>query len=165
MPYLSLRDRAAIVTGAARGIERAIVERLVEEGAKVVAVDILAAELMELADRFPNAVVACVADVSIEADCQRYIRSALDHFGSVNLFVNNAGIIGQRRRLVDLAVSDQPERRLPRPAKRHSTNAGSRNWGSNRQRRIDRSFTSSPALERLRNNETCRRRPIEGCGD
>ena len=106
MPYPGLQGRPAIVTGAAGGIGQAVVQRLVEEGAKVVAVDIRAADMAELVKKYPNDVVACPGNVSIEADCERYVQCALTNFGSVQLFVNNAAILGQRQRLVDLSIED-----------------------------------------------------------
>jgi 3alpha(or 20beta)-hydroxysteroid dehydrogenase len=106
MSFPGLSNKVAIVTGAAGGIGAAAVDRLVEEGAKVVAVDIRFAELSQIAARHDGKVLAHAADVSSEADCEGYVRAAVEKFGGVNLFVNNAAIVGKRVRLVDLPVAD-----------------------------------------------------------
>jgi glucose 1-dehydrogenase len=85
-----LQDRSAVVTGAARGIGRAIVERLIAEGANVLMCDIDAATLeqsaQELAQPYARIDVAQVAEVA------RMIEIAISHFGALDILVNNAGI-------------------------------------------------------------------------
>jgi glucose 1-dehydrogenase len=85
-----LQDRSAIVTGAARGIGRAIVERLVEEGANVLMCDIDAAALQRSADELaqPYAQV----DVAQASELERMIQTAIARFGALDILVNNAGI-------------------------------------------------------------------------
>jgi len=104
MPYKGLTDKVAIVTGAAGGIGGATVARLVEEGCKVVAVDAVAGHFG--ASDFGNDVLAVTADVSTEEGCEAYVRAAVERFGRVDLFVNNAGIVGARKRLVDLTLAE-----------------------------------------------------------
>lgn len=85
-----LRDRSAVVTGAARGIGRAIVERLVAEGANVLMCDIDEATLkqsaQELAQPYAKVDVAQVPEVG------RMIEAAITRFGALDILVNNAGI-------------------------------------------------------------------------
>jgi glucose 1-dehydrogenase len=85
-----LQDRSAVVTGAARGIGQAIVERLIAEGANVLMCDIDAATLeqsaQELAQPYARIDVAQVAEVA------RMIEIAISHFGALDILVNNAGI-------------------------------------------------------------------------
>jgi NAD(P)-dependent dehydrogenase (short-subunit alcohol dehydrogenase family) len=99
MPYKGLSGKVAIVTGAAGGIGGATVERLVEEGCRVVAVD-------TIAGHFGDGVVSVVADVSTEEGCDLYVRTAVERFGAVHLFANNAGIVGARKRLVDMTLAE-----------------------------------------------------------
>ena len=82
--------RTAVVTGAARGIGRAIARRLVDEGLHVVVNDVDAAELSATAaeigaDPMPG-------DAASTAGVDTLITEALQHLGSIDLFVANAGI-------------------------------------------------------------------------
>jgi NAD(P)-dependent dehydrogenase (short-subunit alcohol dehydrogenase family) len=87
--------RVAIVTGAARGIGRAIARRLAEGGAAVACNDLDAAELKavvsELEARGARA-LAVPADVSAEADAHRLIDRSAAELGRLDILVNNAGV-------------------------------------------------------------------------
>ncbi len=88
---MELEGRVAIVTGAARGIGRAVALDLGRAGAKVVINYRNSAEAAEaLADEIPQARVV-KADVSVTDDCEKLIETALD-WGSMDILVNNAGI-------------------------------------------------------------------------
>lgn len=105
MSLPGLKDKTAIVTGAAGGIGAAIVRRLVAEGAKVVAVDLQRAGIEALAASQPKgSVLAVTADVSDEASTQNYVDAAVKEFGGVHLFANNAGIIGERAPLSEMSI-------------------------------------------------------------
>jgi len=85
-----LTNKVAIVTGASRGIGRAIALLLAMQGAKVVCVARSAEELEEVAHK--TAGLAVPADVSDETDAQNVIDEALRHFGRVDILVCNAGV-------------------------------------------------------------------------
>lgn len=92
---MRLRDKTAIVTGAGGGIGRAIIKRFVEEGARVLAVDIDAAALDSLVasiGRGGEAVRLLVVDVALEESGARIGQVARTQFGSIDVLVNNAGI-------------------------------------------------------------------------
>ncbi|MBX9702356.1 MAG: SDR family oxidoreductase [Acetobacteraceae bacterium] len=88
-----LKDKAAIVTGAARGIGGATAARLIEEGARVLLVD-REPLVAETAARLgaPH----LLADVTEAGSGERMVRAALDAFGRLDILVNNAGISGSR---------------------------------------------------------------------
>ena len=94
--FLSLSGRVAIVTGAARGIGKAIATTLAERGADVVVVDLrkeMAEETAsEIAAQTGQDVIALNADVSNQESVKAMIKAALDKFGKVDILVNNAGI-------------------------------------------------------------------------
>ncbi|GAB3079596.1 SDR family oxidoreductase [Intrasporangium mesophilum] len=83
--------RTAVVTGAARGIGRAIATRLVDEGRHVVVSDVdadtLAVTAREIdADAIPG-------DMATTSGVDALVDAALTHLGSIDLFVANAGIV------------------------------------------------------------------------
>jgi NAD(P)-dependent dehydrogenase (short-subunit alcohol dehydrogenase family) len=90
-----LDNKTAIVTGGAQGIGRAIVERFVEEGVRVVLADIdePAGEVVEseLAEQGQIRFIEC--DVSERLDVRNLIAETVDAFGAVDILVNNAGIV------------------------------------------------------------------------
>jgi NAD(P)-dependent dehydrogenase (short-subunit alcohol dehydrogenase family) len=86
-----MENQVALVTGAANGIGRAIVERFIAEGMRVAAVDIRHEEPDEAAP-FGDRVTRIVADISDRAQVQAAIQSCLDHFGKLDVLAANAGI-------------------------------------------------------------------------
>jgi NAD(P)-dependent dehydrogenase (short-subunit alcohol dehydrogenase family) len=87
------RDRVAIVTGAASGIGRASVERILERGGRVVAVDLDGEKLAWASDRRD---AICVAgDVSDAATNAAMVDAAVARFGRLDVVVLNAGLPAQ----------------------------------------------------------------------
>jgi 3alpha(or 20beta)-hydroxysteroid dehydrogenase len=74
------------------------------EGAHLVLVDRDAAALALAAEKLGG--LAVVADVSVEADVDGYVRSAMDAHGRIDLFFNNAGIEGRMAPMTELSVAD-----------------------------------------------------------
>jgi NAD(P)-dependent dehydrogenase (short-subunit alcohol dehydrogenase family) len=92
-----LRGRVAVVTGAASGIGLAIAEAFVEEGMRVVMADIdddrLGAEATRLQGIHAD-VVAVRVDVRDPESVDALGRSVTQHFGTLHVAVNNAGVVG-----------------------------------------------------------------------
>jgi len=100
----SLDGRVAIVTGAARGIGKAIAVELAREGAAVV----VAGRSETGSDEWPGSIhetveqvrvgggaaVAVRVDVNDDADCERLVATAVAEFGRLDLLVNNAALMG-----------------------------------------------------------------------
>ena len=85
--------RAAIVTGAARGIGAATAARLAEEGAQVLLAD-LAPEVMATAEAIGG--VGLRIDLAARGAGEAVVDTALDAFGRLDILVNNAGIGGSK---------------------------------------------------------------------
>jgi 3-oxoacyl-[acyl-carrier protein] reductase len=102
-----VRDKVAIVIGAARGIGAAIAERLLEEGARVVIADTLAAEGEATARRLREQGVATfvLADVSRKDAVDALVETTLQRHGRIDILVQNAGIFPYTL-LADIAVEE-----------------------------------------------------------
>lgn len=87
-----LEDRVAVVTGATSGIGRAIVERYVAEGAKVVGFGRNADALDELKAAHADRFVGVAGDVTKADDLNRLLDETMKAFGGVDIVVPNAGI-------------------------------------------------------------------------
>jgi len=93
---MQLKDRVAIVTGAARGIGQAYCLALAREGAKVVAADILSCEetVRKVQDAGGEA-LGLMTDVASEPSTQAMAAQTLQRFGRIDTLVNNAAFFGK----------------------------------------------------------------------
>ena len=90
---LGIENRVALVTGASRGIGRAVALALAAEGARVVACARDAGALGKLTAEIGPAAVAVPGDLSRLEEVERVVREAHDRFGRIDILVNNAGAI------------------------------------------------------------------------
>lgn len=90
---MRLKDKVAIVTGAARGLGKGIALKLAKEGAKVVVADMGATDdaVAEIRNAGGTAVGFAV-NVSVQEEVQNLIKFAIDTYGTLDIMVNNAGI-------------------------------------------------------------------------
>lgn len=86
-----LKDKVAIVTGAASGFGEGMAKRFAEEGAKVVVCDLNAKGAERVAGEIGDAAVAVTTDVSQKAEFVEMVDAAMKAFGRINIMVNNAG--------------------------------------------------------------------------
>jgi len=93
---IRLDGRVAVVTGAAGVIGTATIKLLAERGARIVAVDRKEADLKAAIQPLPASAeaLAVAADVTQEGDVAEYVRAAVDRFGAIDAFYNNAGVEG-----------------------------------------------------------------------
>ena len=99
--------QVAIVTGGASGVGLALARQLLDAGAKVAIVDRDASALDRAAQALDSTrVLAFQADVAIEADVQRYADATMRQWGRIDLFHNNAAIVGPQSPLLDFNIAD-----------------------------------------------------------
>ena len=100
-----LDDKVAIITGGSGGIGKAAAIRFIAEGSQVLLVDLDEANLQATVEELgSNQVSYCVADVSQVEDTQRYVGTAVERYGAIDILLANAGIEGQVARIVDYDV-------------------------------------------------------------
>ncbi len=88
-----LHDKGAVITGGAGGLGRAIAEAFLREGARVVLTDVSTAALDAAKDNLGDLgqVLTCAGDVSSSDDVAAAANLAVEQFGSLDIWVNNAG--------------------------------------------------------------------------
>ena len=115
---LGIKGRAAIVTGASRGIGRETARQFLEEGVRVMICGRVAATIEEaradLAKQTGGEVHAVVADMTKEADIARLIDAAKQKFGTVDILINNAGQMysGRFAAMTDAGLKEQFETKI-----------------------------------------------------
>ncbi len=93
---MRLKDKAALITGAASGIGKATALLFGREGAKVMCADIDGEGAERAAQKIADSggeAASTRADVSQEADAQRMVRETVERWGRLDVLVNNAGVI------------------------------------------------------------------------
>ena len=93
--HIDLSGRVAIVTGAARGIGRALVERLIQEGVSTVGLDVNEARLRELGESLADSGAQFshfAVDITDEKQLSDAVAETVRRYGRIDILVNNAGI-------------------------------------------------------------------------
>ncbi|SEM73122.1 NAD(P)-dependent dehydrogenase, short-chain alcohol dehydrogenase family [Paenibacillus sp. OK076] len=110
---MKLQDKVAVVTGAGSGMGRAIATLYAQEGAKVIVSDINAETAQTLVDEIKaqgGEAMVVLANVAKEEDIQNLIDTAVSTYGTVDVLVNNAGIMDGMEPAAD--VSDDKWERV-----------------------------------------------------
>jgi len=92
---MRLKDRIALVTGSSRGVGRAIALAYAREGAKVMvnytSNEKAAKEVVEAIQKMGSQAAAVKADVAKKVEVEALVKATVDHFGGIDVLVNNAG--------------------------------------------------------------------------
>ena len=87
------KDKVVVVTGGTDGIGKALVDALINRGAKVATCARNHDKLYNLQSEYPSAHLhTMVADVSSENDCRRFMETTIKTFGGIDILINNAGV-------------------------------------------------------------------------
>jgi len=90
-----LDGKVALITGAGSGMGRVATHAFVQEGARVVAADVNSKAAEETVVELDGKAAAVSGDVTQEADVKRFVETALDRFGRLDILYNNAGIFDE----------------------------------------------------------------------
>jgi NAD(P)-dependent dehydrogenase (short-subunit alcohol dehydrogenase family) len=100
-----LDGRVAVITGGSGGIGRAAAKRFVDEGAKVLLVDIEERALRSAVDAIGEDHASSVcADVTSDDDTQRYVKTAVERYGRLDIYLANAGVEGNVKPITDYPI-------------------------------------------------------------
>ncbi len=115
---MKLKDKVAIITGAAKGIGKAIAIEFVKEGAKVVVADIDfegAQKTVEELKKMGGEAIAVKVNVADPDDVKNMVEKTVEKFGKIDILINNAGIAIQKpaldmtleewRRIIDVNLT------------------------------------------------------------
>ncbi|MBD3275683.1 MAG: SDR family NAD(P)-dependent oxidoreductase [Candidatus Marinimicrobia bacterium] len=101
---MDLSGKHILVTGASRGIGRTLAKTYVENGAQVTGCatsEDLLSELQDECTDLPGDFEFVVADLTINEDVVNLLETGIKRFGSIDVLVNNAGILGPRDEIAD----------------------------------------------------------------
>ncbi len=93
---MKLENKVAVITGAASGMGKAIATLFAAEGAKVVAADLNAEGLQAVVDAIVaggGTAIAVPTNVTKEEEIEKMINAAVEHYGKLDILINNAGIM------------------------------------------------------------------------
>jgi len=114
---MRLKDKVAIITGAASGIGKATAELFVREGAKVVIADIDSSAGAKIAQQIKQGggeATFVQVDVGSSADIKKMVHTAISTYGKIDILFNNAGVAGESlaetteekwRRVIDINLT------------------------------------------------------------
>lgn len=104
---MRLKDKVAIITGAARGIGAAFAVGFGKEGAKIVIGDIRdGRETIDAVEKEGSKAIFVKTDVSKQEQCNALAKAAMDRFGSIDILVNNAGLLVTLKPFMEITTEE-----------------------------------------------------------
>jgi len=106
---MKLKDRVIVITGSTRGIGRAIAEACAQEGARVVICSRQESAIKQTCQAFKQRgfnVSGLAVDVSLQGDLERLLNHAVETWGRVDVWINNAGLSGGYRPLHEMSPEE-----------------------------------------------------------
>lgn len=110
---MRLKEKVAIITGAAQGIGATFAFGFAEEGARIVIADILDGKgVAEAIEKSSGDAIFVKTDVTNQNECDALAKAAADRFGSIDILVNNAAIFGDLVTRSFMEIGDEEWRRV-----------------------------------------------------
>jgi 3-oxoacyl-[acyl-carrier protein] reductase len=103
---MRLRNKTALVTGAAQGFGLGIAETFAREGARVALLDLNSAAAKAAADKVGQGSIALACDVSKAAEVERAATEAIRQLGHLDIVVNNAGTSHRNQPMLDVSEEE-----------------------------------------------------------
>ena len=97
-----LKDKVAVVTGAASGFGEGMAKRFAEEGARIVVADLNVKGAERVAGEIGKAAIWVQTDVSQKSEFEEMVRATLGAFGRIDIMVNNAGYTHRNGDMLDV---------------------------------------------------------------
>ncbi len=110
---MRLKDKVALITGAGSGIGRDTAILFAEEGAAIVAADLTGDSVRQTVDTIVSSggsALALTGDVTVSADAEKMVASAVESFGKLDLLVNSAGLTSRHSSLESASPEEAWER-------------------------------------------------------
>lgn len=103
---MDLSNKVAIITGAGGGMGKAVIQKFLERGAKVSAVDINVDAINELAKENPERLLVIKADLTDEESVQQLVQKTVDTYQQVDVLLNVAGIAQSAKNIEDVSLDE-----------------------------------------------------------
>lgn len=106
---MEFKDQVIVITGAAGGIGEAVTKEMAISGGKFVLVDLNEAKLEQLVRELnlnEDNYLIKTADVANEEEVRAYVEAAVNKFGRIDIFINNAGVEGKIESIVETTASN-----------------------------------------------------------
>ncbi|QTL05675.1 SDR family oxidoreductase [Aquabacter sp. L1I39] len=103
---MRLKDKSALVTGAASGFGAEIARMFAREGAKVTIMDLNGDGAAQVAAEIGPAAIAVKGDVTSRADVEAAVKAAQDHGGKLDIVINNAGWTHRNKPLLEVTEAE-----------------------------------------------------------
>ena len=104
MNKYDLNNRVAVITGGAQGIGLAVTQRMLESGAKIAIWDRDADQLAKTAADLGDHVLAQVTDIADAGSIDAATKATIQHFGKIDILINNAALVGPNAPLIDYPI-------------------------------------------------------------
>lgn len=104
---MNFKDKVVLITGAAGGIGIAAAQAFAKEGAKLALVDLKNEALFEAEKSIDcEDILLISADVGLEEEVKNYVDRTVEHYGCIDVFINNAGVNGEFHPITEQTIDN-----------------------------------------------------------
>lgn len=103
---MDLSNKVAIITGAGGGMGQVVIQKFLERGAKVSAVDINVDAIGELAEKYPDQLLVTTANLTDEDSVNGLVQKTVDTYKQVDILLNVAGVAQSAKNIEDVSLAE-----------------------------------------------------------